>query len=98
MKNVLVKDAVSSLLLDNNITVSSNDQKQKSTMNVEIEVAEDQISPGDDQTLTVTVLDIVSDEPIQHADIHGIVTYPSGETKEFDEDGSISFKLKINSD
>lgn len=49
MKNVLVKDAVSSLLSDNNDnTVSSNDQKQKSTMNVEIEVAEDPISPGDD--------------------------------------------------
>lgn len=49
-------------------------------------------------TLTVTVLDIVSDEPIQHADIHGIVTYPSGETKEFDDDGTISFKWKIYSD
>jgi hypothetical protein len=55
--NVLAKDAVSLPLLDNNKNIiSSNDQKQKSTMNIEIEVAEDPTSPGDDQTLTFTVL------------------------------------------
>ena len=69
-------------------------------MNIQIEVSEDPISLGREQTVTVTAFDTVTDEPIEYADIDGIVTYPSGETKEFDDDddGIISLTWEIDSD
>src|SRR5919205_462925 len=60
--------------------------KGKSQMNRETEVSEDPISLGHEQTVTVTALDTVTDEQIQSAAIDGIVIYPSGETKIFDDD------------
>jgi hypothetical protein len=97
--NVLVKDIASSPVLNNNITISSKSQDQKSPMNIKIEVSEDPISLGREQTVTVTAFDTVIDEPIEYADIDGIVTYPSGETKEFDDDdGIISLTWEIDSD
>jgi hypothetical protein len=89
----------SSPVLNNNITISSKSQDQKAPMNIQIEVSEDPISLGREQTITVTAFDTVTDEPIEYADIDGIVTYPSGETKEFDDDdGIISLTWEIESD
>jgi hypothetical protein len=67
---------------------------------VQIEVAEDPISLGDEQTVTVTVNDAISDETIQYADIDGMVTYPSGDTKEFDDDddGIVSYAWELDED
>ena len=98
--NVLVKDVSSSPVFNNNITLSSNSQNQTSQMNIEIEVANDPINLGDEQILTVTVVDVVSGEPIEYADIDGVVTYPSGDTKEFDDDddGIISYTWEVDSD
>ena len=98
--NVLVKDIASSAVLNNTSTISSKSQDQKSPMNIQIEVSEDPISLGREQTVTVTAFDTVTDEPIEYADIDGIVTYPSGETKEFDDDddGIISLTWEIDSD
>ena len=98
--NVLVKDIASSPLPNDNITISSKRQDQKSPINIQIEVSKDPISLGHEQTVTVTAFDTATGEPIEYADIDGIVTYPSGETKEFDDDddGIISFTLEIDSD
>jgi hypothetical protein len=98
--NVLVRDMPSSSALNNTITAPSNSENQASKMMVQIEVAEDPISLGDEQTVTVTVNDAISDETIQYADIDGMVTYPSGDTKEFDDDddGIVSYAWELDED
>jgi hypothetical protein len=98
--NVLVRDMPSSSALNNTITSHSNSENQASEMMVQIEVAEDPISLGDEQTVTVTVNDAISDETIQYADIDGMVTYPSGDTKEFDDDddGIVSYAWELDED
>jgi hypothetical protein len=98
--NVLVRDMPSSSASNNTITAPSNSENQASKMMVQIEVAEDPISLGDEQTVTVTVNDAISDETIQYADIDGMVTYPSGDTKEFDDDddGIVSYAWELDED
>jgi hypothetical protein len=99
--NVLVRDTPSSSSASNNtITAPSNSENQASKMMVQMEVAEDPISLGDEQTVTVTVNDAISDKTIQYADIDGMVTYPSGETKEFDDDddGIVSYAWELDED
>ena len=98
--NVLVRDIPSSSASNNTITSPSNSENQASKMMVQIEVAEDPISLGDEQTVTVTVNDAISDETIQYADIDGMVTYPSGDTKEFDDDddGIVSYAWELDED
>ena len=98
--NVLVKDIPSSSASNSTISAPSNSENQASKMMVQIEVAEDPISLGDEQTVTVTVNDAISDETIKYADIDGMVTYPSGDTKEFDDDddGIVSYAWEVDED
>ncbi|MDQ4056620.1 MAG: PKD domain-containing protein [Thermoproteota archaeon] len=98
--NVLVKDIPSSSASNSTISAPSNSENQASKMMVQIEVAEDPISLGDEQTVTVTVNDATSDETIKYADIDGMVTYPSGDTKEFDDDddGIVSYAWEVDED
>ena len=98
--NVLVRDIPSSSALNNAITAASNSENKVSKMTIQIEVAEDPISLGDEQTVTVTVIDAISDETIQYADIDGMVTYPSGDTKEFDDDddGIVAYAWELDED
>ena len=98
--NVLVKDIPSSSASNSTIGAPSNSENQASKMMVRIEVAEDPISLGDEQTVTVTVNDATSDETIKYADIDGMVTYPSGDTKEFDDDddGIVSYAWEVDED
>jgi hypothetical protein len=98
--NVLVRDISSSSASNSTISAPSNSENQASKMMVQIEVAEDPISLGDEQTVTVTVNDAISDETIKYADIDGMVTYPSGDTKEFDDDddGIVSYAWDIDED
>jgi hypothetical protein len=98
--NVLVRDIPSSSALNNTITAASNSENKVSKMMIQIEVAEDPISLGDEQTVTVTVIDAISDETIQSADIDGMVTYPSGDTKEFDDDddGIVAYAWELDED
>ena len=98
--NVLVRDIPSSSASNSTISAPSNSENQASKMMVQIEVAEDPISLGDKQTVTVTVNDAISDETIKYADIDGMVTYPSGDTKEFDDDddGIVSYAWEIDED
>jgi hypothetical protein len=99
--NMLVRDIPSSSALNNTITTTaSNSENKASKMMIEIEVAEDPISLGDEQTVTVTVIDAITDETIQYADIDGMVTYPSGDTKEFDDDddGIVAYAWELDKD
>ena len=98
--NVLVRDIPSSSASNSTISAPSNSENQASKMMVQIEVAEDPISLGDEQTVTVTVNDAISDETIKYADIDGMVTYPSGDTKEFDDDddGIVSYAWELDED
>ncbi|HZB17395.1 MAG TPA: PKD domain-containing protein, partial [Nitrososphaeraceae archaeon] len=98
--NVLVRDIPSSSASNSTISAPSNSENQASKMMVQIEVAEDPISLGDEQTVTVTVNDAISDETIKYADIDGMVTYPSGDTKEFDDDddGIVSYAWEVDED
>jgi hypothetical protein len=64
-------------------------------MNMETEVSEDPISLGHEQTVTVTALDTVTDEQIESAAIDGILIYPSGETKIFDDEESFHLLGKL---
>ena len=98
--NVLVRDIPSSSASNNTITSPSNSENQASKMIVQIQVAEDPIILGDEQTVTVTVNDAISDETIKYADIDGMVTYPSGDTKEFDDDddGIVSYAWEVDED
>ena len=98
--NVLVRDIPSSSASNSTISAPSNSENQASKMMVQIEVAEDPISLGDEQIVTVTVNDAISDETIKHADIDGMVTYPSGDTKEFDDDDDaiVSYAWEIDED
>jgi hypothetical protein len=99
--NMLVRDIPSSSALNNTITTTaSNSENKASKMKIEIEVAEDPISLGDEQTVTVTVIDAITDETIQYADIDGMVTYPSGDTKEFDDDddGIVAYAWELDED
>jgi hypothetical protein len=98
--NMLVRDIPSSSALNNTITAASNSENKVSKMMIQIEVAEDPISLGDEQTVTVTVIDAISDETIQYADIDGMVTYPSGDTKEFDDDddGIVAYAWELDED
>jgi hypothetical protein len=99
--NMLVRDIPSSSALNNTITTTaSNSENKASKMKIQIEVAEDPISLGDEQTVTVTVIDAITDETIQYADIDGMVTYPSGDTKEFDDDddGIIAYAWELDED
>jgi hypothetical protein len=98
--NVLVKDIPSSSASNSTISAPSNSENQASKMMIQIEVAEDPISLGDEQTVTVTVNDAISDETIKYADIDGMVTYPSGDTKEFDDDddGIVSYAWEVDED
>jgi hypothetical protein len=99
--NMLVRDIPSSSALNNTITTTaSNSENKASKMKIEIEVAEDPISLGDEQTVTVTVIDAITDETIQYADIDGMVTYPSGDTKEFDDDddGIVAYAWELDKD
>jgi hypothetical protein len=58
------------------------------------------IVPGDVQTVRIIVSDADSGQPIAHADIKGLVTNPSGKSKEFnvatDMHGEVSHSWKIN--
>ena len=98
--NMLVRDIPSSSASNNTITTVSNSENKVSKMMIQIEVAEDPISLGDEQTVTVTVTDAISDETIQYADIDGMVTYPSGDTKEFDDDddGIVAYAWELDED
>jgi hypothetical protein len=99
--NMLVRDIPSSSALNNTITTTaSNSENKASKMKIQIEVAEDPISLGDEQTVTVTVIDAITDETIQYADIDGMVTYPSGDTKEFDDDddGIVAYAWELDED
>jgi K319L-like, PKD domain len=98
--NVLVRDIPSSSASNSTISAPSNSENQASKMIVQIQVGEDPISLGDEQTVTVTVNDAISDETIKYADIDGMVTYPSGDTKEFDDDddGIVSYAWEVDED
>ena len=98
--NMLVRDIPSSSTPNNTITTVSNSENKVSKMMIQIEVAEDPISLGDEQTVTVTVIDAISDETIQYVDIDGMVTYPSGDTKEFDDDddGIVAYAWELDED
>ena len=99
--NMLVRDIPSSSALNNTITTTaSNSENKASKMKIQIEVAEDPISLGDEQTVTVTVIDAITDETIQYADIDGMVTSPSGDTKEFDDDndGIVAYAWELDED
>jgi hypothetical protein len=99
--NMLVRDIPSSSALSNTITATaSNSENKASKMKIQIEVAEDPISLGNEQTGTVTVIDAITDETIQYADIDGMVTYPSGDTKEFDDDddGIVAYAWELDED
>jgi hypothetical protein len=98
--NVLVRDTSSLSASNSTISAPSNSENQASKMMIQIEVAEDPISLGDEQTITVTVNDAISDETIKYADIDGMVTYPSGDTTEFDDDddGIVSYAWEVDED
>jgi P2-related tail formation protein len=98
--NVLVRDIPSSSASNSTISAPSISENQASKMIVQIQVGEDPISLGDEQTVTVTVNDAISDETIKYADIDGMVTYPSGDTKEFDDDddGIVSYAWEVDED
>ncbi|HEX6028742.1 MAG TPA: hypothetical protein VFY64_06850 [Nitrososphaeraceae archaeon] len=98
--NVLVRDIPSSSASNSTISAPSNSENRASKMMVQIEVAEDPISLGEEQTVTVTVNDAISDETIKYADIDGKVTYPSGDTTEFDDDddGIVSYAWEVDED
>ena len=84
--NILVKDTIACLSVSKITLLSLLIVKGKSQMNMETKVSEDPISLGHEQTVTVTALNTVTDEQIESAAIDGIVIYPSGETKIFDDD------------
>jgi hypothetical protein len=98
--NLLVRDIPSLSASNSTISAPSNSENQASKMMVRIEVSEDPISIGDEQTVTVSVNDAISDETIKYADIDGMVTYPSGDTKEFDDDddGIVSYVWEVDED
>jgi hypothetical protein len=93
--NILVKDTIACLSVSKITLLSLLIVKGKSQMNRETEVSEDPISLGHEQTVTVTALDTVTDEQIQSAAIDGIVIYPSGETKIFDDEESFHLLWKL---
>jgi hypothetical protein len=65
---------------------------------LEIQVKQDPIKVGKEQTITITAIDKNSSENINNAIINGMVTYSNGYTKKFsEEDGEIIYHWQIKS-
>ena len=66
---------------------------------VKVQADKNPVYLGDTQTFTLTVSDAASHVPVSNAEIKGIVTLPSGKSKQFsattDTNGQGSYTLKI---
>jgi len=79
-----------------NMVLSAKEQMRQ--LSVRVQADKNPVFLGDPQTFTLTVSDAVSHIPVSNAEIKGIVTLPSGKSKEFslatnvNGQGSYTFK------
>jgi hypothetical protein len=79
-----------------NMVLSAKEQIRQ--LSVRVQADKNPVYVGDAQTFTLTVSDAVSHIPVSNAEIKGIVTLPSGKSKEFnvftDANGQGSYTLR----
>lgn len=99
----LVENETSQLLSRNNInqtgSIIPSAKEEIRQLAVKVQADKNPVYLGDTQTFTLTVSDAASHIPVSNAEIKGIVTLPSGKSKEFstttNANGQGSYILKI---
>jgi hypothetical protein len=100
----LVENGTSQVLNGNNINqtggIIPSAKEEIRQLAVKVQADKNPVYLGDTQTFTLTVSDAASHVPVSNAEIKGIVTLPSGKSKQFsattDANGQGSYTLKIS--
>jgi hypothetical protein len=100
----LVENGTSQILNGNNINqtggIIPSAKEEIRQLAVKVQADKNPVYLGDTQTFTLTVSDAASHVPVSNAEIKGIVTLPSGKSKQFsattDANGQGSYTLKIS--
>jgi hypothetical protein len=100
----LMENETSQVLNGNNINqtggIIPSAKEEIRQLAVKVQADKNPVYLGDTQTFTLTVSDAASHVPLSNAEIKGIVTLPSGKSKQFsattDANGQGSYTLKIS--